>query len=101
MLSFLRWKTLHVANPLRQIVQNDAGPVLLAAAHTAEALQHILKVSVSTQNIVTYDPHQVTKQLKTAREALVNSLGNLDIMIQIISLSEDLASEDLVSEDLD
>jgi len=91
LLRFLRWRTLRVAGPLRQIAQNrEAGPIPLAAAHAAEALQHMLSVTASGQNLAEFDPHQMTNDLKVARESLVNSLANLDIMLELISQIGDL-----------
>ncbi|MEO1666706.1 MAG: DUF6245 family protein [Chloroflexota bacterium] len=91
LLSFLRWRTLRIAGPLRQISQSkEAGPIPLAAAHAAEALQNILSVTASGQNLSQFDPHQMTADLKTARQALVNSLANLDIMLDLIDQIEDV-----------
>lgn len=85
LMNFLRWRTLRVAGPLRQIAQNEeAGPVPLAAAHTAEALQLLLSVSASGQNLAQADPFQMAADLKSARESLTNSLANLDIMLELI-----------------
>lgn len=91
LLSFLRWRTLRVAGPLRQIAQNkEAGPIPVAAAHAAEALQLMLNVTASGQNLTEFDPHQMTADLKAAQESLKYSLANLDIMLGLISQVEDL-----------
>ena len=85
LLSFLRWRTLRVSGPLRQMAQNkEAGPIPLAAAHAAEALQRMLNVTASGQNLAQFDPKQMTDDLKAARESLANSLTNLDIMLDLI-----------------
>ena len=85
LMNFLRWRTLRIAGPLRQIAQNEeAGPVPLAAAHAAEALQLLLSVSASGQNLTQADPCQMAADLKSARESLTNSLANLDIMLELI-----------------
>jgi hypothetical protein len=40
-IRFLRWQTLRVGGPLREIAQNvEAGPMPLAAARAAEGLQN-------------------------------------------------------------
>jgi len=91
LMNFLRWRTLRVGGPLRQISQNrEAGPVPLAAAHAAEALQRMLSVTASGQNLAQFDPHQMTADLKAARDSLVSSLANLDIMLDLINQVEDL-----------
>lgn len=91
LLRFLRWRTLRVTGPLRQISQNkEVGPIPLAAAHAAEALQLMLGVTTSGQNLAEFNPHQMTADLKVARESLVNSLANLDIMLGLISQVKDL-----------
>ena len=91
LLRFLRWRTLRVAGPLRQIAQNkEAGPIPLAAAHAAEALQHMLGVTASGQNLSQFDPHQMTSDLKAARESLLSSLANLNIMLNLIDQIEEL-----------
>lgn len=85
LMNFLRWRTLRVGGPLRQIAQNEeVGPIPLAAAHAAEALQLMLGTSASGQNLAQADPFQMTADLKATRESLVNSLANLDIMLDLI-----------------
>ena len=91
LMNFLRWRTLRVSGPLRQIAQNEeVGPIPLAAAHAAEALQLMLGTSASGQNLAQADPFQMTADLKAARESLVNSLTNLDIMLGLIDQVENL-----------
>ena len=91
LMNFLRWRTLRVAGPLRQIAQNEeAGPVPLAAAHAAEALQLLLSACASGQNIAQANPFQMAADLKSARESLTNSLANLDIMLGLIEQVENL-----------
>jgi hypothetical protein len=42
LLGLLRWRPLRVEGPLRDIAHNgEAGPLPLAAAHTAEGLQRV------------------------------------------------------------
>jgi hypothetical protein len=89
LLNFLRWRTLRVSGPLRQIAQNrEAGPIPLAAAHAAEALQQMLNVTASGQNLAQFDPSQMTSDLKAARESLARALSNLDIMLDLINKIE-------------
>ena len=91
LLRFLRWRTLRVSGPLRQIAQNEeAGPIPLAAAHAAEALQRMLSVIATGQNLAQFNPEQMTGDLKAARESLANSLANLDIMLSLIDQVDDL-----------
>ena len=91
LMNFLRWRTLRVAGPLRQIAQNEeAGPVPLAAAHAAEGLQLLLSACASGQNLAQANPFQMATDLKSARESLTNSLANLDIMLGLIEQIENL-----------
>jgi hypothetical protein len=91
LMGFLQWRTLRVAGPLRQIAQNEgAGPIPLAAAHAAEALQLMLGICASGQNLAQADPFQMAADLKSARESLSNSLANLDIMLGLIEQIEHL-----------
>lgn len=85
LLRFLRWKTLRVSGPLRQIAQNQAaGPIPLAAAHAADGLQRMLNVTATGQDLTQFDPKQMITDLKAARESLALSLANLDIMLSLI-----------------
>lgn len=85
LMGFLQWRTLRVAGPLRQIAQNEgAGPIPLAAAHSAEALRLMLGICASGQNLAQADPFQMTTDLKSARESLTHSLGNIEIMLGLI-----------------
>ncbi len=93
LLRFLRWRTLRVEWPLREIAQNvEVGPVPLAAAHAAEGLQRLLEVCAAGQNPETASPIEMKTDLKTAREALTNAVANIDIMLQLIAKAEDLFS---------
>lgn len=43
--AFLRWQTLRVSGPLRQIAQDaSTGPIPVAAAHAADGLHRLLGV---------------------------------------------------------
>ncbi len=93
LLHFLRWRALRVESPLREIAQHtDVGPLPLAAAHVAEALQQILGVCAAGQNLETASPSAMTANLKAAREALTNGLANLDSMLELLAQAEDFFS---------
>lgn len=66
------------------------GPVVLAAAHAAEGLQQLLGVCASGQRLESADPVALTKELRTAREALTNAVANLDIMLRLVKQAEGL-----------
>lgn len=86
LLHFLRWKTLRVGGPLREFAQNEAvGPIPLAAAHTAEALQLLLGICAQGQNLEHASPMALTADLKAAREALGNAMKNLDVFLSLIA----------------
>jgi len=89
LMSFLRWRTLRVGGPLRQIAQDvETGPVPLAAAHAAEALQLMLSACAAGQDLAQADPIQMTADLKAARESLSASLANLDLMLGLVEQVE-------------
>lgn len=91
LMKFLRWRALRVGGPLRQIAQNEeAGPIPVAAAHATEALQMMLSVCSDAQNLAQADPEKMVIDLKTARESLVYSLANLDIMFDLIKQIDNL-----------
>ena len=88
-LALIRWQVLRSAAPLRQMARNrQAGPIPLAAAHAAEALQVLLGVIAASQNAVatgdvtTLAAH--TSQLRTAREAMSNAPANTDLLLNIL-----------------
>jgi hypothetical protein len=84
LLEFLRWQTLRVAGPLREIAQNDqVGPIPLAAAHTAEGLQRLLGVCAAGQNLTTIDA--LPDELDAAREALTTAITNIDILRNLVA----------------
>ena len=91
LLQFLRWRTLRVAGPLREIAQHtDVGPLPLASAHAAEGLQLLLGVCAAGQNLATASPGDTTADLKAAREALTNAIAHIDIMQNMLAQVEDL-----------
>jgi hypothetical protein len=91
LLRVLRWRTLRVEGPLREIAQHvEAGPIPLAAAHAAEGLQRLLGVCAEGQNLASADPTRMQADLEAAREALSNALANIDIMFDLIAQVERL-----------
>jgi hypothetical protein len=93
LLGFLRWQTLRVGGPLREMAQDtETGPIPLAAAHAAEGLQLLLGVCAQGQNLDNADPSALTADLKAAREALTNAVANIDIMLRLVAQAEDLFS---------
>jgi len=88
-IGFLRWQTLRVAGRLREIAQTAAaGPIPLAAAHAAEGLQQLLSVIADTQNVTPADVDRlagpVTDELRATRQSLVNAIGNIDILLNLL-----------------
>jgi len=93
LLGFLRWRTLRIAGPLRDIAQDEAtGPVPLAAAHAAEGLQRLLAVSAAGQEPASAAPQTLTTDLQTARDALTAAVTNIDIMLRLLQHAEDTFS---------
>ena len=73
LLGFLRWRTLRVAGPLRQIAQDtETGPIPLAAAHAAEGLQQLLGITADGQSIDpdTMSPDAMKENLRSAKDVL-------------------------------
>jgi hypothetical protein len=66
----------------------ETGPIPLAAAHAAEGLQQLLSVSADSQNVTPADVDRlagpVTDELRAARESLVNAIGNIDILLNLL-----------------
>lgn len=94
LLGFLRWQTLRVGGPLREMAQDvETGPIPLAAAHAAEGLQLLLGVCMQGQDLENASPTALTTDLKIAREALTNAVANIDIMVQLVAQAEDLFSQ--------
>ena len=88
-IRFLRWQTLRVGGPLREIAQNvEAGPIPLAAAHAAEGLQKLLSVIADSQNVTPADVDRLadplTDELRAARQALANAISNVDILLDLL-----------------
>lgn len=88
-MELIRWQVLRSATPLRQMAQNrQVGPIPLAAAHAAEALQVLLGVIAASQDAVAAGDVTTlaaqTSQLRTAREALSNALANTDLLLDML-----------------
>jgi hypothetical protein len=91
LLQFLRWRVLRVAGPIREIAQRqEVGPLPLAGAHAAEALQLILDVCAEGQKTLTASPDDMKKNMLSAKESLTYAIGNIDIMLRLIGQAEDL-----------
>lgn len=92
LLGFLRWRTLRVAGPLRQIAQEaETGPIPLAAAHAAEGLQQLLGITADGQSIDpdTMSPDAMKENLRSAKVSLNNAIVNIDIMLGLIEEAEE------------
>jgi hypothetical protein len=96
LLEFLRWRTLRIEGPLRQIAQDKTtGPVPLAAAHAAEGLQQLLGITADGQHPdpETISPAAIKADLNKARESLTDAIANIDIMMHLITEAETLFSQ--------
>ena len=85
-LELIRWQVLRSATPLRQMAQNrQVGPIPLAAAHAAEALQVLLGVIAASQDAVEVTTLAAqTSQLRTAREAMSNAPASTGLLLNIL-----------------
>ena len=63
----------------------QVGPIPLAAAHAAEALQVLLGVIAASQDAVEVTTLAAqTSQLRRAREAMSNALANTDLLLNML-----------------
>jgi hypothetical protein len=88
-VEFLRWQVLRSGTPVREMAQNqEAGPIPLAAAHTATALHLLLGVIAASQDAVaTGDVEALAAQadhLQSAREALCAAIGNTELLLNML-----------------
>jgi hypothetical protein len=88
-VEFIRWQVLRAGTPLRLMAQNQgAGPIPLAAAHAATGLHVLLGVIAAGQDAVaTGDVDTLAAQagqLRAAREALTNAIGNTDLLLNML-----------------
>jgi hypothetical protein len=96
LLGFLRWRTLRIAGPLRQIAQDrETGPIPVAASWAADALQHMLKISADGQHIdpTTISPEAIKADITKAKDSLKYAIANLDIMLKLITEAEELFAQ--------
>ncbi|MFE4263461.1 DUF6245 family protein [Streptomyces sp. NPDC056883] len=87
---FLRWEALRIGTPLRLMAQHpETGPVPVAAAHAATALQALLGVIGASQAAVATGEVETLAaqagQLREAREALENAIANTDILLDMLA----------------
>jgi Family of unknown function (DUF6245) len=88
-LQLVRWQVLRSATPLRQMAQHpETGPIPLAAAHAAEALQVLLGVIAASQDAVAAGDVTTlaaqASQLRAAREALGDALANTGLLLDML-----------------
>ncbi|MEV4091263.1 DUF6245 family protein [Streptosporangium saharense] len=73
---FLRWQTVRVAGPLRQIAQDPStGPIPVAAAHAADGLQRLLSVIAGGQVPSVEGVAAGIAEMKAARQALLDGVA--------------------------
>jgi hypothetical protein len=73
---------------LREIAQKvEDGPIPLAAAHAADGFQQ-LSVIADTQNLTPADVERpagpVSEEVRAARQSVVESIGNVDILLNLL-----------------
>lgn len=88
-LGFLRWQILRATTPVRQLAGNpEAGPIPVAAAHAAEALQILLGVIVASHGAVAAGDVDTlaaqTTQLRAASAALDAAKANTEILLGML-----------------
>jgi Family of unknown function (DUF6245) len=96
LLGFLRWRTLRIAGPLRQIAQDhETGPIPVAASWAADALQHMLQISADGlhSDPSTISPEAITADLTKAKDSLTYAIANLDIMLTLMTEAEELFAQ--------
>lgn len=104
---FLRWQVLRVGAPLREVAQDaQTGPIPVAAAHTADALQKLLgaiaaghammsdlAVGALTGAAVQEIPVEAIEaqrdELADARDRLQDAITNTEILIDMLDLARD------------
>lgn len=96
LLQFLQWRTLRIEGPLRDIAQDEeTGPIPVAAAHAAEALQQLLGIGADGQqpDPSTFSVPTVKADLNKARQSLTYAIENLDIMLGLFAQAEELCKQ--------
>jgi len=82
---FLRWQTLRVGGPLREIAQDPAtGPIPLAAAHSADGLQRLLGVIAAGQVPSVEGLRHSLAELGAARECFEAAIVNIGILTSML-----------------
>jgi len=82
---FLRWQTLRVSGPLRDIAQDQAtGPIPLAAAHAADGLQTLLGVIATGQVPKAENVANARAELGAARECFEAAIVNIGILTSML-----------------
>jgi hypothetical protein len=88
-VEFLRWQVLRAGTPVREMATNhEAGPIPLAAAHTATALHLLLGVIAASQDAVAQGDVETlaaqADQLQAAREALSAAVDNTELLLNML-----------------
>ncbi|MFB9709387.1 DUF6245 family protein [Streptosporangium sandarakinum] len=88
---FLRWQVPRVAGLLKLVGQDPStGPIPLVAAHTAEGLQKLLGVICGGRLPDVEVAREHIAEMKAARQCLVGAIGNVDILLGMLSGLTDL-----------
>jgi hypothetical protein len=91
---FLRWQTLRVGGPLRNIAQDaSTGPIPLAAAHAADGLQRLLGVIARGQVPDIEKVMEGIAEMRAARESFEAAIDNIDILMAMLRTVDDLFDE--------
>jgi hypothetical protein len=92
---FLRWQTLRVGGPLREIAQDQStGPIPLAAAHAADGLQKLLGVIAAGQVPSVENLRHGVAELRAARECFEATIANIDILTSMLGGVEAVFGDD-------
>ncbi len=91
-VGFLRWQTLRVSLPLREMASRlETGPIAVAAAHAADALQQLLEIVETGQDLTAENVESLPHNLETARGSLTAAITNTDMLVDMIKSGESLA----------
>src|SRR5205807_6024854 len=92
LLGFLRWRTLRIEGPLKLIAQDEeTGPIPVAAAHAAEALQQLLAICADGSYLDpdVISPATVKADLNKAKQSLTYAIENIDSMLDLFAQAEE------------